>query len=262
MRRALRDHWPEYLIEAGALGTFMLSAVLFTVALFHPVSPAVQWIPHPDARRALMGVAMGLTAVGIIYSPWGKQSGAHMNPAVTLTFLRLGKIAPPDAALYIAAQFVGGIAGTLLAARMAGPLVAHPDVFYAVTLPGAAGVPSALLAEAFISFLLMSTVLTASNSKQAARFTGLFAGALVALFIFFEAPVSGMSMNPARTVASAAPAHVWTAIWIYFAAPVAGMLLAAEVYVRRRGFERVLCAKFHHHNDRRCIFRCAWNRAA
>lgn len=259
MWRALREHWPEYLIEAAALGAFMVSAVLFTVALFHPASPALGWIPSPDARRALMAVAMGLTAIAIIYSPWGKQSGAHMNPAVTLTFLRLGKIAPPDAALYVTAQFAGGLGGTLLAARVAGHLVEHPDVRYAVTIPGVAGAPSALLAETLISFLLMFTVLAVSNRKQSARFTGLFAGSLVALFIFFESPVSGMSMNPARTVASAAPAHVWTAVWIYFAAPLAGMMLAAEMYIRRRGIERVLCAKLHHHNDRRCIFHCGWN---
>jgi len=92
MADALRHHWPEYVIEAAGLGLFMVSAFMFGALLEHPASLAHQAIPDPLARRFLMGLAMGATAVGIIYSPWGKQSGAHINPSVTLTFLRLGKI--------------------------------------------------------------------------------------------------------------------------------------------------------------------------
>jgi len=79
---------------------------------------------------------------------------------------------------------------------------------------------------------------------------------LVAVYITFEAPISGMSMNPARTFGSAYWAHAWTALWIYFTAPPLGMLLAAELYLRIRGAHRVFCAKLHHHNSARCIFRC------
>src|SRR5258707_4688210 len=85
MRDALKNHWPEYLMEAAELGCFMISASLFTILLYHPAFPAVQAIPMEFTRRILMGLAMGLTAIAIIYSPWGKQSGAHLNPAVTLT---------------------------------------------------------------------------------------------------------------------------------------------------------------------------------
>jgi aquaporin Z len=104
MRTALRAHWPEYLIEATGLGAFMLVACLAGTLLGHPASPAVRALPDPLARRALMGVAMGLTAVGLIDSPWGRRSGAHFNPATTLPFGRLGKIAPADAALLLAAE--------------------------------------------------------------------------------------------------------------------------------------------------------------
>src|SRR5262249_21295797 len=98
MADAVTRHWPEYLIEAAGLGLFMISASVFALVLFHPGSPAAGLAPL--ARRMLMGVAMGLTAVGLIYSPWGQQSGAHFNPAVTLTFLRLGLVAPWDATFY------------------------------------------------------------------------------------------------------------------------------------------------------------------
>src|ERR1043166_8954154 len=104
MRDALKKHWPEYLMEAAELGGFMISASAFTILLYHPASPAVLAIPPEFLRRALTGMAMGLTAIALIYSPWGKQSGAHMNPAFTLTFFRLGKVAPWDAAFYIIAQ--------------------------------------------------------------------------------------------------------------------------------------------------------------
>jgi aquaporin Z len=201
-----------------------------------------------------MGLAMALTAVCLIYSPWGKQSGAHFNPAVTLTFARLGKVASWDALFYVLAQFIGGVIGVLLASAILGVALAQPPVHYVVTLPGMGGVGVAFVAEVAITFLLMSVILAATNTPRLAPYTGWFAGALVATYITVEAPISGMSMNPARTFASAVPAQAWTALWVYFSAPLLGMLCAAEVYVRRYGLQQVLCAKLHHQNSRRCIF--------
>ena len=257
MRDALSRHWPEYLMEAAGLGTFMIAACLFGALLEHPVSPLRNAIDSSMARRALMGLAMGLTAVSIVYSPWGKQSGAHLNPAVTLAFYRLGKIAPWDAAFYALAQFAGGVTGVALAVLLLGAAVGHPSVNYVVTAPGAWGPWAALATEIVISLGLMTTVLIVSNTLSLARFTGLFAGGLVAFYITLVAPISGMSMNPARTTASALPAHVWSALWVYFVGPPLGMLLATELY-RRTLAAPVFCAKLHHQNARRCIFRCAY----
>jgi len=106
----------------------------------------------------------------------------------------------------------------------------------------------------------MLAVLGVSNRPAINRFTGLVAGALVALYISFEAPISGMSMNPARSFGSATNAMRWEDLWIYFAAPLAGMLAAAEVYVLARGRSAVLCCKLHHDNAARCIFRCGFVR--
>lgn len=258
MREALRRHWPEYLMEAAGLGFFMISAAAFGTLLEYPGSPAHQAIANPLLRRSLMGVAMGLTAVAIIYSPWGKQSGAHINPSITLTFFRLGKIEPWDALFYVAAQFAGGLAGILLVGVVVGSPIAAPSVRYAVTVPGARGSGVAFLAELVISFVLMFVVLVATNARHLARLTGLFAGALLALYISVEAPLSGMSINPARTFASALPAQLWTALWVYFTAPPLGMLLAAELYLRLKETREVYCAKLHHQNDKRCIFRCGY----
>ena len=104
----------------------------------------------------------------------------------------------------------------------------------------------------------MTVVLTVSNTPNLARFTGLCAGVLVATYITVEAPLSGMSMNPARTFGSSLAAQSWTALWIYFTAPPLGMLLAAEFYLQWPGARQVVCAKLHHHNDKRCIFRCGY----
>ncbi len=246
-------------MEAAGLGTFMVSACVFATLLGNPESLGPRAVPDPMLRQVLMGLAMGLTAIGIIYSPWGKRSGAHLNPSVTLTFLRLGKVKAWDALFYITAQFAGGLGGVLLAAAILGPPLASPAVNYAATVPGPWGVAIAFLGEAAISFGLMTVVLAVSNRRPGvARCTGLCAGLLVALYITFEAPVSGMSMNPARTFGSALPSGTWTALWIYFTAPLLGMLAAAECYVRVKGARAVFCAKLHHQNAHRCIFRCGY----
>ena len=244
-------------MEAAGLGLFMMSAGLFTTLIEYPGSPLHHLLGSAFARRALIGLAMGGTAIALIYSPWGQQSGAHYNPAVTLTFFRLGKVRPWDAVFYIVAQFVGGAAGVLVTSAVLQERFQQPPVSYVATLPGPFGPSVAFLAETIISFTMMGMVLTVSNTKLLARYTGLFAGALVFAFITLEAPFSGMSMNPARSVSSAAPARAWRALWIYLSAPVLGMFMAAEANRWIRGPHAVLCAKLNHQTTRRCIFCCS-----
>lgn len=251
---SLRLHWPEYLMEAGLLGAFMVSACVFGALYEFPGSPVHQAITSVFLRRLLMGTSMGLTAIAIIYSPWGKQSGAHINPSVTFTFFRLGKIRGWDVLFYIAAQFSGAVVGVLLVARFLGQELANPAVRYVVTVPGPQGPGVALLAEFTIAFLLMSTILYFSNHHRLEHYTGLFAGLLVATYITLEAPFSGMSMNPARTFGSGFSAMIWNGLWIYLTAPPLGMLTAAEFYLWRKGRQAVKCCKLHHDNNKRCIF--------
>jgi len=243
-------------MEAAELGIFMVSACVFSVLLEYPGSPVHEALPDPLLRRVIGGVAMGLTAISIIYSPWGKSSGAHFNPSVTLTFWRLGKLKGTDAFFYVISQFAGAVIGVMLSAAVLRNTLTHTSVNYAVTLPGNGGVTVAFIAEVIIAFIQMSMVLNASNRMNIARYTGIIAGALVATYISIESPFSGMSMNPARSFGSAAVAQTWKALWIYFTAPPLGMLLAAESYLRLNGASAVLCAKLHHHNHKRCIFKC------
>ena len=261
LRTTARAHWPEYLIEAAGLGVFMLSALGFTLLLEHPASPLRQVLDDAFLRRALMGCAMGATLIALVYNRFGQRSGAHYNPAFTATFWRLGKIAPADALGYALAQFAGGILGVALLALGFSMWLGDSRVQYAVTLPGARGVGAAFTGEVAIAFSQMLLVLVASNTKRLNKWTGVFAAIGVATYITFEAPISGMSMNPARTLGSAIGAGNYTALWLYFAAPLIGVLLAAELYVRTRGAHRVHCAKFHHENRERCIFRCDYGTA-
>lgn len=247
----LRRHWPEYLIEGWALGVFMVSAGLLTTAFEYPGSPLHAAIESATLRRVLIGVAMGLTAIALIYSPWGQRSGAHMNPAVTLTFLRLGKTHRTDAAFYVLAQFAGGTLGVLVVAALLGSAFTEMPVRYVTTMPGAQGPVVAFLAETGISALMIFTVLSLSSADRTARYTGLAAGVLVAAYISIEAPLSGMSMNPARTFASAVPGLLWESFWIYATAPILGMLAGAQIFVLTK--RRVGCAKLIHSTTQRCI---------
>lgn len=252
------DHLPEYAIEAAGLGLFMVSACVFTALLWHPASPVSQAIPNVAIRRALMGVAMGATAFLLIISHWGKRSGAHFNPAVTLTFLRLHKVQPTDALFYVISQFLGGALGVVMAALLLRGALAHAAVRYAVTAPGKQGFAAAFIAEVVITFILMTTVLFTTNSTRLMPFTPWFAAGLAAVYIALESPISGMSMNPARSTASALAAHYFHGLWIYFTAPLLGMMAAAELFLRLRRGRNPICAKLHHANNERCIFRCGY----
>jgi aquaporin Z len=251
----IRDHWPEYLMEAGELAIYMFSTCLFATLLQHPASPIRHAIADDLSRRALMGVAIGATVIAMIQSPWGQQSGGHFNPAVTLAFYRLGKLEPWDALFYPTAQFLGAIGGVVIAKYVLRGAPGNDAVRYAVTMPGMYGKFVAFVAESAISFVLMITILFVSNREAWARYTSYFVGALYAIFITFETPLSGMSMNPARTLGSALQASYWHALWIYLIAPTFGMLVATEVFLFARGGVGPYCAKLHHANNKPCIFR-------
>jgi aquaporin Z len=259
LSEALALHWPEYLMEGAELAIFMLAASLFGTLLFYAHSPVLQRLPNLPLRLVLMGLAMGLTAIGIILSPIGRRSGAHFNPAVSIAFLFLGKMHRLDTLFYVIAQFVGGAFG-VFAARLLGARLGDPSVRYVVTVPGRYGVFAAFLAECFMGWLMMTVVLASANCPTFARFTWLFVGLLVMMYVIVFSTVSGFSVNPARTVASALFAQVWTALWIYFLAPVGGMMSAAAVYVMRSGSDAVLCAKIYHDQHSPCPFHCRFRR--
>ncbi len=241
-------------MEAGELALYMFFACAFATLLRHPASPIPHVIASDLIRRALYGLAIGATVVAIVMTPWGKQSGGHFNPAVTFAFYRLGKVEFWDALFYTAAQFSGAISGVAIARYVLRGALENDAIRFAITVPGVYGNAVAFAAELVISFILMITVLFVTNRETLARYAPYFVGALYATYITFETPLSGMSMNPARTFGSALHAGYWHALWIYFIAPTSGMLVASEVFLRARGGVGPYCAKLHHANNKRCIF--------
>jgi aquaporin Z len=257
---SLRSHWPEYLMEASESASYMLLVCSFAALLLHPVSPVSHLIHRGLYRRALMGLLVGSAVVAIVLTPWGKQSGGHFNPVITLTFYRLGKLSFWDMLFYVISQFMGAIIGVSLAAYILRDALKNPSVHYAATTPGIFGNVGAFTGELAISYILMTAILVASNCKTLARFTPYLVGALYTAFITFESPLSGMSMNPARTLGSAFRAGWWQGFWIYLLAPTLGMLIGAEVFLWARGGIGPYCGKLDHDGDKRCIFRHGYSR--
>jgi aquaporin Z len=164
MIRVFKLNWKLYLIEAWALGMFMISAILFTMLFEHPSFYFKTAISSSLERRFFIGLAMGGTAVFLIYSGWGKKSGAHMNPAVTLTFLLLKRISRADAFFYIVAQFIGALWGVLLMLLLFPSFVQDASVNYVVTIPAGNGITAAFIYEFLMSFILIEVILIAGNS--------------------------------------------------------------------------------------------------
>lgn len=245
LARAWRQHWPHYVAEAAGLAFFVTCAGLLTILLEHPASPLAGVVPGSHLlRRAWLGAGMVLVVAAIVYSPWGKQSGAHINPAVTLAFWQLGKLGTADACWYVLAQLVGAAGAALLLLLALGRRwYGHPAVQYTVTQPDPAhgGWPVALGAEFVISFGMMWLLLAALHSAKLKTWAGWLLGALLGFYITFEAPLSGMSLNPARSLGTAVAANSYRGLWLYFVAPPAAMWLAT-----------VLFRRFHHGEDLAC----------
>jgi len=128
---------------------------------------------------------MGGTAVFLIYSGWGKKSGAHMNPAVTLTFLLLKRISRVDAFFYIVVQFIGGLLGVLVVLLLFPGFVKDDSVNYVITIPAGNGIMAAFIYEFLMSFILIGAILLVGNSRLK-KHTGYFAGLLLVIYLVLK----------------------------------------------------------------------------
>ena len=230
MKASFKKNWIHYLQEALGLAIFMISACFFGAMLEAKNSVLHLAIHSSFARTIIMGVLMGTTALFIFYSPWTSPSGSQINPAVTLSFLRMGKMCPWDVLFFILFQIVGGILAVYVMQLILGGNLVLPPVNSVATVP-VAGNLAALITEFIIAFITMTMVMFTSHHEKLKNYTRIFAGCLVCAWVIVAGPISGFGMNPARSFASALPANIWTAFWIYLFAPVAGMLLATEFFV-------------------------------
>jgi aquaporin Z len=225
-----KNEFRKYIDEAIGLGLFMVSACFFDALIEYDGLPFRHAITSALLRRFLIGLAMGLTALYIFTSRFGRQSGAYINPAVTLVRYRVGDIEKIDAILYSIFQLAGGSLGVYIVYLIFPVWMKAPEINYVVTVPGKQGIAIAFLMEFLISFLLIVVVLFMGLKKKWDNYTPYVVSTMITLFITFEAPFSGMSMNPARTFASNIVAGEWKSFWLYCIAPVLGMLAGELVY--------------------------------
>jgi aquaporin Z len=238
---------------AEFLGTgIMLVVGLSAVSVdFGAGSFVATTVPSALVRRLITGTIFAGGATLVVYSVLGRVSGGHLNPAVTLTFLGLGKIHGRLALGYIAAQTAGAIVAAAAVSLLLGRLAT--SVSDGATVPGPQGPLAAVVAEALMTFALVEVILEFMRRPALARFTPLAAGILVAFLVTVEAPLSGTSLNPARSLGPALVAGVFTDFWVYLAGPIAGAAAAVAV-AGRASAALVPCAKLFHTDEFACHF--------
>ncbi len=244
--------WPVFWAEL--LGTLVLVALGCSLVIldFGTGSPVARLLPDALARRVLTGFLFGSTGALIALSWVGRESGAHINPIVTLAFWLLGKLKGRYVPGYLVAQLLGGALGGL-------PLLLWgtmgQSVQYAATVPGTAGPGLALIGETATTFLLVVGLFFFVGQPRLRRYTPLLFPFLYALMVGLEAPLSGTSTNPARSLGPALVAGVWTDYWLYWAGPLLGMGLGLWLLYNLPQLEAEVAKLYHFQHDPHGIFR-------
>lgn len=248
---------PEYVAEF--LGTacmvfFGLSAVVFDFAAGLPME---RWIPDHSTRLLITGLCFAATGSLVAISPLGRLSGAHINPSVSLAFLLLGKMTFRDFAGYVIAQMLGGIAG---AAMLEGVWKKHAiSVHNGMTIPNPAWPLWEVFAfEVWLTGLLVLLIFIFVSNRRLMRWTPLMTWILVAMMVWLEAPISGTSLNPARSFGPALISGSWTNQWLYLVAPPLGGVLGFLAFrLGAQAGREVLTGKLFHAPNYRTLFKCA-----
>ncbi len=170
-----------------------------------------------------IAITFGLIVTAMIYA-FGKISGAHINPAVSIAFAVTDRFNEKQVAPYIVAQLAGGIFASVILAFL---FQEHEGL--GTTLP-AGDWHQTFILEIILTYFLMVVILFVSQNKAVTEFTGLAVGFVVLLEAMFAGPITGASMNPARSIAPALVSGNLTHLWMYIVAPVIGALLASGTW--------------------------------
>jgi aquaporin Z len=215
-------HWRIWAAEAAGTALMVLAILCAATLTLGDGSPLTEALPGEGARFLALGLLIGPAIALIAVSPLGRLSGAHINPAVTLGFFALGRVSRHDLAGYIAAQLGGGLAGALVA-RLLLPEPALRSIGGAVTHPSVPAATAVAL-EAGMTAILLGVVLGFVSSERLARWTPLALVPLLTTIIWLGSPLTGASLNPARSEGPALAFGDVADLWLYLAAPCAGAL--------------------------------------
>jgi aquaporin Z len=254
MTQSRVPHLAEYASEFFGTALMMAIGVGAITLMWSSGSPMREVIHSDGLRRLVTGIMFAGGATLVVLSPLGQRSGGHLNPAVTLAFWWKGQITTPDALAYVVAQILGALLGVGVIVAAAGS--AAKTVQYGMTAPGQGfSVATVFAAEILITFLLVFLILYSVNNQRFAPKTPYLAGSLVALLVFVEAPISGTSLNPARSLAPAVLMNSFQDQWLYWIAPLVGALIAVKLFgALFAKSEQSGCAKLYHTERYRCIF--------
>jgi aquaporin Z len=248
---------PAELLAAEFAGTALLVAagVSLVILDFGAGSPVVAILPSAGLRRLVTGFGFGTVGALIAVSPLGKISGAHINPVVTAAFWLKGAMRGSLAAGYVVAQLAGAVLGAL-------PLVLWgamgASVRFGATVPGEGfGATAALAGEIVTTATLVLGLFLFVGHERLRRFTPLLFPILYAVMVYLEAPVSGTSTNPARSLGPAVVAGAWRWWWVYWIGPAAGGLLGvgAHTFTWLRRFEVEVAKLYHFEHDAHGVLR-------
>ncbi len=237
-----RIPWQAFLAELAGTAALLLVGLSIVIAMFGAGSPLARLVPDEAVRRLMTGFLFGGTGALIALSPIGKESGAHINPAATLAFCLMGKMRPGIALGYVAAQLLGAVLGVI-------PLLAWGamgrSLAFGATLPGAGySTAAVLLGEAVTTFTMIALLCVFLGFRPLRRFTPALFPFLYSVMVCIEAPISGTSTNPARSLGPAVISGQWTGWWIFWAGPLLGAFVAVVAcsYLAKR----ISVAKIYH----------------
>ncbi|TAM82595.1 MAG: hypothetical protein EPN47_08015 [Acidobacteria bacterium] len=251
----MKNLWTLFLAEFAGTALLVAVGVSIVILNFGQGSPVAALLPDSALRRIITGFLFGVTGASIAVSPLGKSSGAHINPVVTLAFWMKGKMSGPHALGYVVAQLAGGIAGAL-------PLLAWgrmgASIGFGGTFPGNGfTLWQAMLGETVTTFGLIAGLFLFLGHHRLRSYTPLLFPFLYAVMVYLEAPVSGTSTNPARSIGPSLVAGDWYGWWVYWAGPLLGTFaaLAAGKFTWLRRFEIEVAKIYHFEHDPHGVFR-------
>jgi aquaporin Z len=216
--------WQLFLSEMIGTAVLLLGGLSLVILAFGAGGPIAGLVPSVRLRQAVIGFLFGCVGLVVTLSPVGAVSGAHINPAMTLGFLLMGKLTPRPAIGYVVAQLSGAILGCL-------PLLAWGEmgrsISFGATVPGQGySTLAVLLGEAATTFGLVASLCVFLATRELRRFTPFMIPFLYALMVPLEAAISGTSTNPARSLGPAVVAQNYAGWWIYWVGPVIGTVVA------------------------------------